>query len=98
MTSIQEHDEANVQVTFRYVPIDEDLLHYIRRRARGLSPVWVLLLARGREVGVRVTIPKLSVDRADPSGFIAVRNAFDLLEAVLERASIRPDQTKEQRS
>lgn len=84
-------DGADVQVTFRQVPIDEELFHYIRRRARGLSRVWVVLLPRGREVGVRVMTPKVAVDRSDLNGFIAVRNAFDLLEVALDRASLRPE-------
>jgi hypothetical protein len=56
-----------------------------------MSRVWVVLVPRGREVGVRVMTPKVAVDRSDLSGFIAVRNAFDLLEVALDRASLRPD-------
>ncbi len=86
---------SNVHITFRGVPIDEELFHYIRRRALGWRRAWVVVEARGRQVDVRVTTADGSALRSDPDSFLAARNAFDLLEADLHRSSLRVETRKE---
>jgi len=90
---------VELELTLRGVPIDEALVHYVRESAGKLSRIagpaarWhvrIQATASGArpsyEVAIEVAAPaaRISLRHADPDEFLAVRDAFDLVNQQLD--------------
>lgn len=98
-TGLDPSDRTAMDITLRNVPLSEELLQYIRRRARRvdsyMNPPWRVIVHRARSIASRARAVEVFVVgfcAGDPvvahgeedDAFLAVRNAFDRLEDTLQ--------------
>jgi len=94
---------GTMDLTFRGVPMSDELVFYVRRCRSAWGPLvppgdlWTVRLERSSSGKVRarvlVTAPAVSAwsVQEDPDAFLAVRNAFAVLEERVRRALGRVD-------